>query len=420
MTAFSSYANSVDTELTNNMVGYQFKFDSKILAQQREIQIYLPDDYQSSSKKYPVMYVVDSQQFFLHPIAYQNTLREEDETPGVIVVGIKMKNNTRRTLLYKQSDEFINFLEAELLPFIDSNYRTLPKERMYFGWEMAGGLALQLIAEKNKLFKGYFVASATHFTSKRLQAFEKVLETNTELNNYFYFTLGSVESWALPSNNKLTKLFKDKAPETMKWRYDLSKDDNHYSTPLITFNRGLKEFFSDYVPIRFYSIKQFDEFGGMSALYKFFKDRGERYDLPTVIHPKTKGYLLNLTVNNNDYKNYEVFIKEFEGIFEEYFNWEYSFNKYGQFYLAHNAPAKAIEIFNIGLIKFPNSATIESGLGDSYRMQGNKNKAISHYQKSLELLAGYSALEKGEFESTLADFDSGLAKVETRLNALKQ
>jgi len=417
--AFSSYANTQTSELTQNNVGYQFSFESKVLAQSRDIQIYLPDDYNSSTKKYPVLYVIDSQQYFLHPIAYQNTLREEDETPGVIVVGIKMNSDTRRTLLYKQSDKFINFLAAELLPFIDSNYRTLPNERLYFGWEMAGGLALQLLAEKTDLFKGYLVSSATHFTDKRITAVEKVLTTNTELTKHFYFTLGSVESWSLPSHNKLAKLFENKAPKTMHWRYNLSKEDNHYSTPLITFNQGLKALFSDYMPIRFYSIKQFNDFGGMPALSALFKKRGQRYGLPTEIHPITKNYLLNLTVNNNDYENFTFFANEFAGIFAEYFHWEYAFNKYGHFYLSNNAPEKAMKVFSIGVKKFPNSATITSGLADSYRMLSNKEQAMVHYQKSLELFTGYSALEQDKFESTLADFDSSLSKIQTRLAALK-
>ncbi len=420
MAILSSHANSTNIHLTENSVGYNFSFDSKVLEQQREIQIYLPDDYDKSSKKYPVLYVVDSQQYFLHPITYQNTLREEDETPGVIVVGIKMKSETRRSLLFKQSKKFISFLENELLPFIDKNYRTLQNERMYFGWEIAGGLALQLFAEKPELFKGYFVASATHFTADRLKAAEKLLDSNIHLNHYFYFTLGSVESWAVPSNNKLKKLLTDKAPATLRWRYDLLDEDNHYSTPLTTFNQGLKEFFSDYIPIRFYSMQQFNEFGGMQALYQFFEQRGERYGLSKDIHRTTQGYLLNLTVNNNDYLNFKIFVKEFEGVFEEYFNWEYSFNKYGQFYLTHRAPVKAREIFNIGLTKFPHSATLESGLGDSYRMQGNKEKAITHYQRSLELVKNYSAIDQDEFASTLSNFDSGLTRIKGRLKVLRE
>lgn len=121
------------------VIGENHILKSNSLNQNREIQIYLPPAYHESSvKSYPVLYVLDGQEYFLHGIAYQDMLRFKDKTPPFIIVGIKTDRKLRRTLFYKESEKFKSFLSEELIPYVDNNYRTEKEtERLYFGWEMA-------------------------------------------------------------------------------------------------------------------------------------------------------------------------------------------------------------------------------------------------------------------------------------------
>ena len=41
---------------TGNIIGDKFTLPSKVLAQDREIQIYFPESYHDSNKDYPVLY----------------------------------------------------------------------------------------------------------------------------------------------------------------------------------------------------------------------------------------------------------------------------------------------------------------------------------------------------------------------------
>lgn len=61
------------------------------------------------------------------------------------------------------------------------------------------------------------------------------------------------------------------------------------------------------------------------------------------------------------------------------------FNRYAQFYLKYKNSDKALEIFNIGLMKFPNSSLILNGLGDAYLNKGDKKQAAIFYKKAIEL-----------------------------------
>ena len=121
---------------TNIVTGKQYLLPSKFLKEEREIQVHIPDGYDSNSERsYPVMYVIDGQEYFLHGVAYQNMLRFRDKTPEFIIVGIKTDRRKRRSLFFKEADKFIDFLQKELIPFIDTSYRTKgKKERLYLNF----------------------------------------------------------------------------------------------------------------------------------------------------------------------------------------------------------------------------------------------------------------------------------------------
>ena len=238
-----------------NKVGFNLTISSQILKEERHIQVYLPENYHKSTEKCPVIYVLDSQKYFLNAVAYQQNLRFVNESPGFIVVGIKTQNSERSRLYNSESIKFSNYLEKELIPFIDSSYRTLRSERVFFGWQRAAAFGIEVLTTKPKLFKGYFIASPTHLNAKRISDVSRLLESKNALDNYLYFTLGDVESWSLNNTNSLASMLKEKANNKLKWKYNLFDDENHYSTTIITMNKGLKSFFYDYAPIRYYSFE---------------------------------------------------------------------------------------------------------------------------------------------------------------------
>jgi len=324
------------------------------LDKNQSLTVYLPEGYADNNLKYPVMYVMDSQRYFLHSIAYQKTLTWQDKSPAFIVVGINTEGLNRKELFSNNSDEFIGTIQNKIVAHIEKHYR-VNNMRMYFGWEKAGGFALELFAKQPKLFDAYFLASSTHFSKERLNSVNNILESNESTAKFFYYSLGSVESWALKSHKTLSSIFKKNYKSDLKWEFNLSKNDDHYSTPLNTFNKGLALYFSDYSPIRFYSIKEFKDFGGMTALKKHYKNRGDHYQISQDIHDDTKHYLLNQSINEGDFEFFKMLVNEFDGFIEE-FDYSTGFiKKIGQFYLDNKAIAEAVSLYQSELIKNPKS-----------------------------------------------------------------
>ena len=68
-------AVTAQTNGTDNIVGKKHTIASKILNEDRTIQVYTPDSYESSpEKKYPVMYLLDGQRLFLHGVSVVQSL----------------------------------------------------------------------------------------------------------------------------------------------------------------------------------------------------------------------------------------------------------------------------------------------------------------------------------------------------------
>ncbi|PWD98299.1 alpha/beta hydrolase-fold protein [Marinilabilia rubra] len=102
----------------------------------RRISLYLPPDYGTSNKNYPVLYMHDGQNLFDSSLAFAGEWKVDDTLDELadqgyqvpIVVGID--NSQYRAEEYLgfpggDGDAYIDFIVETLKPFIDSNYRTL-------------------------------------------------------------------------------------------------------------------------------------------------------------------------------------------------------------------------------------------------------------------------------------------------------
>ncbi len=127
------------------------------LGRKRRIWIYLPPDYASSQKTYPVIYMHDGQNLFDNRTAFAgewgvdetlNTLHAGGDY-GAIVVGIDNGGENRlneyspwRNKAYGggEGNAYIDFIRNTLKPLIDSTYRTKkgPENTCLWGSSMGG------------------------------------------------------------------------------------------------------------------------------------------------------------------------------------------------------------------------------------------------------------------------------------------
>ncbi|MDT7831095.1 alpha/beta hydrolase-fold protein [Flavobacteriaceae bacterium S356] len=367
------------------------------LNETRGVEIYLPPSYQvSNNKKYPVMYVLDGQEYFLHPVAYQRMLRFKDKSPEFIVVGVNSDRKKRRKLLYESADSFISFLEKELIPTIDKDYRTLKNsERIYFGWEMAGGLGLEVLSSSPSLFSAYFLASPTHFTKNRILNLNEYLSINEADRPYLHFSRAPEETYLKRSFHRVDSILKAYHYGNKNYKIDNLLEEDHYSTSLKTINNGLRNYFNDYNTLRFYSLKEYDKFGDLNDIKQYYLHRGQRYGISSRVHRTTQHFLLFNAMKEDNFERFQLYANEFSEYFKN-LSLEIWVLRFGGYLAQNNKKQKALEIYNVGLSKFSKSAAIYDAIGTLYKNKKEFQKAAVHYKKAIEIAKknGDKELEK--------------------------
>lgn len=379
--SINSFAQEEDSEIT---IGVNHIIKSSILNQDRTIQIYTPDGYDTSEQNYPVLYVLDGQEYFMLGIAYQQMLAFRDKTPKFIVVGVNTERQKRRVLFDQESDRFLGFLETELIPYIDATYRTKKeKERIYFGWEMGAGLGFEVLTEKNNLFSAFILASPTHSTDKRMEKV-KLLKTDADKSNKFILVSAAPEEHWITQDSTFLSIIQEPLKVDHRWRYTVFDREDHYTTPLKTIHEGLSDYFNDYKPIRLRSLEAYDKYGGLDALRAYYKKRGERYDLPTDIHKETKHFLVYNAMSEDNYERFKLYLNEFDEFLGSVSR-DFWLDRFATFYLKNKNYEEALLIYENGINRFPNSAVLYEGKGDVYLAISQSKKAKKAYGKSIEL-----------------------------------
>lgn len=151
-------------------IGYKDSIQSAILNETRTILIHLPNDYNTSDKIYPVLYRLDGDtDLLLETISTVNRISLGDEiAPEMIIVAIE---NTKRfkdmwptnTKYNPEPDiagasDFLGFIEKELIPHIEQNYRTY-HEKILCGQSLSAIFTIYAFLTRPTLFNSYIASS---------------------------------------------------------------------------------------------------------------------------------------------------------------------------------------------------------------------------------------------------------------------
>lgn len=208
-------------------IGKGHLFHSEALQEDRIINVYLPENYNSEdSVSYPVIYILDGgiEEDFIHitGIIRFNTQEWIARFPKSIVVGIEGNVRSRdftfavdnlafiekegfplsRFQQHGGSEKYMDFLEHELQPFIDSSYRTEDKKTI-IGESLAGLMTTEILLKRPKLFNDYIIISPSLWWGDQqlLKIGKQLIQTN--LNNRVNVYLG------VPSKEEDEKMYNE-------------------------------------------------------------------------------------------------------------------------------------------------------------------------------------------------------------------
>lgn len=228
------------------------------LQRERTIRIYVPNNYEYSSKSYPVLYMHDAQNLYDDEQSFfGSSWRMEDclEKSGLelIVVGIDCNpEGTKRSdeltpwIIRKdinkglsideaidvggEGDAYLDFIFHELKPYIDSTYRTIQSDTAMAGSSSGGVISTYAMCRYPSIFTRVAALSNAYWLCQ--QEIETLLE-KSDLSDVkrFYFDVGTNEQTAtfgsdvyLHSNRSVKELL-DRTD--VPHRFDIIEDAVH-------------------------------------------------------------------------------------------------------------------------------------------------------------------------------------------------
>lgn len=221
--------------------------------QKYDLLVSLPEDYASSTRRYPVLYVLDGWHFPLMAFL-QNNIPYSKKMPAVIMVNIshgavntmalRARDFTPTTLKTESGSggapAFLDFLANDVIPFVDRTYRTLPGDRGLLGHSYGGLFALFVLEQRPELFQRIVAASPIVGWDHRLlfKGSDRLKRLTAPVR--LDLSVGSEEKpdW-VRDNVAFAKLLRMRKPRLLDYRFSLYPAENHDSVRLESFPRGL-------------------------------------------------------------------------------------------------------------------------------------------------------------------------------------
>jgi predicted alpha/beta superfamily hydrolase len=142
-------------------IGKYHSIASKVLGEERTVLISLPEEYETSTDKYPVLYVLDGSVRALVEGSQATTWQYG--VPPMIVVAIANPNRDRDLTPGAGSDgpeKYLRFISEELFPYVEQRFR-VENHRTLYGASAAGLFVLYALLERPDAFAAYIASSPT-------------------------------------------------------------------------------------------------------------------------------------------------------------------------------------------------------------------------------------------------------------------
>lgn len=233
-----------------------------------KLYISFPESYNDSvKKKYHVLYLLDADYSFAIAKNIADHLSQRNHLQEIIIVGVAYagdnKYRTHRTRDYTPTNseepgvsfqeiqnkysgggsKFSEFIEDELIPFIDKELRTTDF-RVITGHSYGGLFSSWTLLTKPNLFNGYIVVSPSLWYDNKLMFNLKDKLSENKHKIKAYFTVGDREinnQWNMPEDLKqFVEKLQSKKLENLDIKFEIGTNETHNSIFPSALSNGLR------------------------------------------------------------------------------------------------------------------------------------------------------------------------------------
>jgi predicted alpha/beta superfamily hydrolase len=235
----------------------------------RDYRIYvaLPLSYsKNTSETYPVVYILDGDVLFGALTAPTRLLQSVRELPELIIVGIGYGmpwDDTGEVKKLREIDftpsatpdwgagQFLEFIQDDLFPYIDANYRTDPMDRTIAGASYGGLFPLYVLFDAPETFNRYIAVSPALWWRDRVvfEYEEEFADEHSDLPVKLFLAVGGLEEEQYPDSRMVSNLkefyqrLEDRNYAGLEMEMVVLEEETHHSVVPGAFSKGLRSVF---------------------------------------------------------------------------------------------------------------------------------------------------------------------------------
>lgn len=379
----TSFSQHIDNGKIN--IGEIDTIQSEILNETRRLWVHVPLTEPNSGERFPVVYLLDGSAHFPSVVGMTrqlSTINGNTVVPKMIVVGIPNTDRTRDLTPSHDpnsgpqntsggGEAFMDFLQKELMPYIDSKYPTSPY-KLYIGHSLGGLTVINTLLKRPELFNSYIAIDPSLWwaDSSTLKEAKTLLNSNNYENESLFVGIANTMSPGMDvktiakDTSRNTQHIRDilefstqvvpNSNSNLEFEYKYYNEDSHGSVPLISTYDGLRFIFSWY-------------------------DMGDI--IPRIMEDDVTTENI-IAAFENHYK------KASKKMGYTLLPPEAVINQIGYNFLRQNMNDKSEAFFKLNVKNYPNSSNVYDSLGDYYSAVNKKDKAIEAYEKAMSTSGG--------------------------------
>jgi predicted alpha/beta superfamily hydrolase len=361
---------------------------STVLGEDRRILVRTPGGYETSKVAYPVMYMTDGDAHITHTSGSIDFLARNGRMSEVILVGIPNTDRTRDLSPSKPAntgatgapqlptaggaDNFLKFIETELIPEIEKRYRVTPY-RILAGHSLGGMFAVHAMVSKPDLFQSYIAVSPALQWDNQLvvKRAEDFFKDRKEFNATLFMTIGNEPGPLDDAFHQFKQVLAKNQAKGFVWEAQEMPDEDHGTVVLRSHYFGLRKVYDGWQMPRDPMTGAIA--GGLKAADEHYAKLAKKF-----------GYNLQVP--------------------------EFLVNQIGYQHLFADQVDEAIAVLKIQVERYPESANPYDSLGEAYERAGKLDLAVPMYEKA-------AALGKQNNDANAALFKTNYDRASEKLKA---
>jgi len=338
----------------------RFTLKSAVLGEDRVILVRTPAGYETNKVSYPVLYMTDGDAHMGHTASTIEFLTQNGRIPDLIVVGITNTDRTRDLTPVKSTnknaagqlqfptsggaDNFLKFIETELIPKIEKEYRVQPY-RILAGHSLGGLFAIHAMISKPGVFNSYIAVSPSlqWENGEALKRATDFLNKQKEFRATLFVSLGNEPGAIGDSFESFRQALAKTNIKDFEWEAERMDDEDHGSVVLRSHYFGLRKVYDGWQGLR--DPKSGAVIGGLKGADAHYAKLSEKF-----------GYSIPVPEN--------------------------LINQMGYQFIFDGKPDEAIAVFKANVERYPASANVYDSLAEAYEREGKIDLAEPLYDKA--------------------------------------